>query len=132
MKRLSRICYASSDPCNLKVVKEKERNLKLNEKVSIVFSPVERKITFESCVFKYERININVDDYRLCIEHGLKVPDMVDEDGSYFDHVPLFAGLIVLTDDGKEGNANGGVIKELISCGHLLAKGSLRHYAQTR
>jgi len=67
------------------------------------------------------------DDYRLGIEHGLKVPDMVDEDGSYFDHVPLFAGLIVLTDDGKEGNANGGVIKELISCGHLLAKGSLRH-----
>ncbi|MCZ6511046.1 MAG: isoleucine--tRNA ligase [Alphaproteobacteria bacterium] len=67
------------------------------------------------------------DDYRLGLSHGLPVPDMVDEDGSYFDHVPLFAGMLVLTDDGKDGNANGGVIKALIGAGQLLAKGSLRH-----
>ncbi|MDH3739326.1 MAG: class I tRNA ligase family protein, partial [Alphaproteobacteria bacterium] len=67
------------------------------------------------------------DDYRLGLEHGLPVPDMVDEDGSYFDHVPLFAGMVVLTDEGKDGNANGGVIKALIDAGQLLAKGSLRH-----
>ena len=67
------------------------------------------------------------DDYRLGLEHGLPVPDMVDEDGSYFDHVPLFAGMVVLNDDGKDGNANGGVIKALIGAGQLLAKGSLRH-----
>ncbi|NNE82892.1 MAG: isoleucine--tRNA ligase [Alphaproteobacteria bacterium] len=67
------------------------------------------------------------DDYRLGLAHNLPMPDMVDEDGSYYDHVPLFAGMVVLTDDGKDGNANGGVIKALIGAGQLLAKGSLRH-----
>ncbi|MGI9386655.1 MAG: isoleucine--tRNA ligase [Methyloligellaceae bacterium] len=33
----------------------------------------------------------------------------------------------MLTDEGKDGNANGGVIKALIGAGQLLAKGSLRH-----
>jgi len=67
------------------------------------------------------------DDYRLGLEHNLPMPDMVDEAGCYFDHVPLFAGMAVLTDEGKDGNANGGVIKALIGAGQLLAKGSLRH-----
>ncbi len=67
------------------------------------------------------------DDYRLGLEKGLPMPDMVDETGCYYDHVPLFAGMAVLTDDGKDGNANGGVIKALIGSGQLLAKGSLRH-----
>ena len=67
------------------------------------------------------------DDYRLGLEKGLPMPDMVDESGCYYDHVPLFAGMAVLTDEGKDGNANGGVIKALIGSGQLLAKGSLRH-----
>ena len=49
------------------MVKNAERKLNLDEKVSVVFSPVEKKITFESSVFKYERTKINLDDYKLCV-----------------------------------------------------------------
>ena len=41
--------------------------------------------------------------------------------------VPLFAGKRILTPEGKDGDANGAVIKELIDAGELLAKGTLRH-----
>ena len=41
--------------------------------------------------------------------------------------VPLFAGKRILTPEGKDGDANGAVIKELIERGKLLAKGTLRH-----
>src|SRR3546814_7132421 len=47
------------------------------------------------------------DDFYLGQEHGLPVPDMVDPDGRYYEHVPLFAGMAVLTADGEEGEANG-------------------------
>ena len=49
------------------------------------------------------------------------------EDGSYRANVPLFAGKRILTPEGKDGDANGAVIKELIAAGRLLAKGTLRH-----
>ncbi|MGO8712461.1 MAG: isoleucine--tRNA ligase [Rhizomicrobium sp.] len=52
---------------------------------------------------------------------------VVQEDGSFAPNVPLFAGKRILTPDGKDGDANGAVIKELIAAGKLLAKGSLRH-----
>ena len=42
-------------------------------------------------------------------------------------NVPLFAGKRILTPEGKDGDANGAVIKELIGRGALLAKGTLRH-----
>ena len=42
-------------------------------------------------------------------------------------NVPLFAGKRILTPEGKDGDANGAVIKELIAAGKLLAKGTLRH-----
>ena len=42
-------------------------------------------------------------------------------------HVPVFAGKRILTPEGKDGDANGAVIKELIAHGKLLAKGTLRH-----
>ena len=48
-------------------------------------------------------------------------------DGSYAPHVPHFAGKRILTPEGKDGDANGAVIKALIDHGKLLAKGSLRH-----
>ena len=67
------------------------------------------------------------DDYYLCLDNAIPVPDMVDENGQYYDHVPIFGGMQVINQDGKFGNANGGVIKELSKVGHLLAKGSLRH-----
>ncbi len=53
--------------------------------------------------------------------------NMVAADGSYTDKVPLFAGKKILTPDGKDGDANGAVIKELIAAGNLLAKGTIRH-----
>ena len=67
------------------------------------------------------------EDWVLGMDHGIEVPHTVGEDGSYFDHVPLFAGARVLTDDGKDGDANGRLIKALIESGCLIAKGSLRH-----
>jgi isoleucyl-tRNA synthetase len=53
--------------------------------------------------------------------------NIVLPDGSFAAHVPGLAGRKILTDAGKEGDANGAVIKELIARGKLLAKGSLRH-----
>ncbi len=67
------------------------------------------------------------DDWELGVKHGVEVPQTVDEDGSYFAHVPLFAGKRVYQPDGKPGDANGAVIKALIDAGMLLAKGSLLH-----
>lgn len=58
---------------------------------------------------------------------GDVVPHTVDADGSFYAHVPLFAGKRILTREGKDGDANGAVIKELIDAGKLLAKGSFTH-----
>jgi isoleucyl-tRNA synthetase len=55
------------------------------------------------------------------------IPRTVDEEGKFYDSVPIFAGKRILTPEGKDGDANGAVIKELIAAGALLAKGSLRH-----
>ncbi len=52
---------------------------------------------------------------------------LVEPDGSYGPNVPYFAGKKILTPDGKDGDANGAVIKALIEKGKLLAKGTLRH-----
>ncbi|WP_339445067.1 GTPase, partial [Pseudomonas hunanensis] len=49
---------------------------------------------------------------------------MVDEDGRYYPHVPLFAGLAVLETEGKKtgkfGPANGAVMEKLIEAGRKL------------
>jgi isoleucyl-tRNA synthetase len=74
------------------------------------------------------------DDFELLVgadrDYPAKNPDafsLVLPDGSYAPHVPGFAGKRILTPEGKDGDANGAVIKELIAHGKLLAKGSLRH-----
>jgi len=74
------------------------------------------------------------DDFELMVgadrDYPAKNPDafsLVLPDGSYADHVPGFAGKRILTPEGKDGDANGAVIKELIAHGKLLAKGTLRH-----
>jgi len=67
------------------------------------------------------------EDFDLGKKFGLEVPRTVDEEGKFYDTVPLFAGKRILTPEGKDGDANGAVIKELIAAGKLLAKGSLRH-----
>ncbi|MCZ6764859.1 MAG: isoleucine--tRNA ligase, partial [Alphaproteobacteria bacterium] len=67
------------------------------------------------------------DDFRLGLANGIEVPATVGEDGSFYDHVPIFAGKFVLDENGKPGDANGAVIKALIDAGALAAKGSLVH-----
>jgi isoleucyl-tRNA synthetase len=67
------------------------------------------------------------DDFNLGREHGLEIPFLVAEDGSFLPNVPIFAGKKILTPEGKDGDANGAVIRELIQAGALLAKGNLRH-----
>jgi len=72
------------------------------------------------------------DDYQVWLAHGHReIPETVDEDGAYFDHVPMFGGLKVLETEGKKsgrfGPANEAVIKALIQAGTLLARGRLEH-----
>ncbi|HEX6958608.1 MAG TPA: isoleucine--tRNA ligase [Ferrovibrio sp.] len=67
------------------------------------------------------------DDYNLGIANGIEVPHTVDEDGSYFPHVPLFAGKRVLDDAGKDADANKAVIAALAEAGVLFGRGRLRH-----
>jgi len=68
------------------------------------------------------------DDYFLWLDHGNKdVPHTVGEDGVYFDHVPMFAGKVVVDQKGRFGNANPSVIEELVNVGALMARGQLEH-----
>ncbi len=72
------------------------------------------------------------DDFEVWRAHGHhEVPDTVDPDGAYYDHVPLFAGLKVLETEGKKigkfGPANGAVMERLIEAGTLLARGRIEH-----
>jgi isoleucyl-tRNA synthetase len=67
------------------------------------------------------------EDFELGQRHRLEIPRTVDVDGSFYADLPLFGGKRILTPEGKDGEANGAVIKELIAAGMLLAKGSLRH-----
>jgi isoleucyl-tRNA synthetase len=72
------------------------------------------------------------EDYQVWLSHGHReIPEMVDPDGAYYDHVPLFAGLKVLETEGKKagkfGPANNAVMDRLIEAGALLARGRLEH-----
>jgi len=72
------------------------------------------------------------EDYQVWLASGRRdIPDMVDEDGAYYDHVPLFGGLKVLETEGKKlgkfGPANEAVIGKLVEAGNLLARGRLEH-----
>jgi len=72
------------------------------------------------------------DDYAVWIASGHReIPETVDEDGAYYPHVPLFAGLKVLETEGKKagkfGPANNAVIDKLIEAGNLLARGRVEH-----
>jgi len=69
------------------------------------------------------------DDYMLWVQNfGYKgIPETVNEEGTYYDDVPLFAGCFVLNRQGKDGNANTRVMEELEKAGALLAHGKLTH-----
>ena len=63
----------------------------------------------------------------LGVANGVEVPDTVAEDGSYYPHVPLFAGKKVYTAQGVRGDANRAVSDALDKAGKLLAFGRIRH-----
>jgi len=60
------------------------------------------------------------EDYEVGVEHGLEVPHTVSDNGTFYDHVPLFAGKHVF-------KADKDVIAELQAVDALLAHGKLRH-----
>jgi len=60
------------------------------------------------------------DDFDLGVKYGVEVPQTVDEDGTYFPHVPMFAGQHVY-------KAHEPVCEALIEAGALLARGKLVH-----
>ncbi|MEM7443403.1 MAG: isoleucine--tRNA ligase [Pseudomonadota bacterium] len=67
------------------------------------------------------------DDFDLGRAHGIDVPPVVDEDGRYYKHVPLFAGKATYTEEGKPGDANGAVVEAIEGAGGLLSRSRLRH-----
>jgi len=72
------------------------------------------------------------DDYLIWLKTGHRdIPETVDADGAYYDHVPLFGGLKVLETEGKKvgkfGDANNKVIEALKEAGNLLARGRIEH-----
>lgn len=75
------------------------------------------------------------EDFYLAQEHNVTAPegeqveitDNVTDDGKFRDHVPLFAGMAIIDQDGKFSDGNFAPIKALNDAGKLLAKGSVRH-----
>ena len=67
------------------------------------------------------------DDFHIGVKHGLKIPSNVLEDGRFREDLPLFGGLEIFTENGKEGRANGAVIDKLRDCGTLAGRSYLTH-----
>jgi len=68
------------------------------------------------------------DDYELIRKVGsIEIPFTVEDDGRYNAEVPLFAGVQVMTEDGKNWPANIEVLKALQAAGRLFGKGKLTH-----
>ncbi len=70
------------------------------------------------------------DDYHVWMASGLSskdIPDTVGPEGEFLAHVPLFAGLKILKDDGKDGPANVAVIEKLKEVGALFASARFQH-----
>jgi isoleucyl-tRNA synthetase len=67
------------------------------------------------------------DDWELGVQHGIAIPETVGLDGVFGEQVPLFAGRRVLTEDGKDGDANAAVIEALEQVDALLGRGTLVH-----
>jgi isoleucyl-tRNA synthetase len=55
------------------------------------------------------------------------IPFTVDEDGRFTSEAPGFVGKQVITERGKEGNANAAVINALSTAHALIARGKLTH-----
>ena len=76
-----------------------------------------------------------LDDYDTFLKHRdtfaacgtPEVPHTVDGSSAYFANVPVFSGLRVYDDSGKDGGANDAVAKALAGAGALVARGRLKH-----
>ena len=67
------------------------------------------------------------DDYLVGLKHGLPMTHNVLEDGSFRADLPLFAGVRIFDDKGREADANPRVIEALTEAGALVARGRLTH-----
>ncbi|OKL42461.1 isoleucine--tRNA ligase [Pseudovibrio exalbescens] len=75
------------------------------------------------------------DDFQMFLENRAtfakagteQVPLTVQEDGSYYPHVPLFEGHYILNRKGGEGTTNKAVIDKLLEVGALIARGKVKH-----
>ncbi len=61
-----------------------------------------------------------LDDFLVCKAHGINVPKTVNEDGIYYDEVPVFAGLHIFKAEEK-------ILKELKLASALLAESKIKH-----
>jgi len=60
------------------------------------------------------------DDFNLCLKHGIKSLDTIDDDGRYTKHIKKFEGIHIFKADDI-------VIENLKKCKKLLANGKLTH-----
>lgn len=67
------------------------------------------------------------DDFFLGKENGVSPENTIMDDGTYAPQVGLFAGAAVYTEEGKDGPANGLIIKTLHGQELLMGKSSMRH-----
>ncbi len=72
------------------------------------------------------------EDYDLWRKYGYtEIPELIDEKGCYYDHVPLFSGEKILITEGKksgkDASANRAVIAELLRSDRLLSRAIFEH-----
>lgn len=82
--------------------------------------PGDHVTTDQGTGFVHTAPSHGVDDFWLGQMHGLEVPDMISEDGHYYDHVPVFAGLHVF-------KANEVIMDHLRQAGRLVFQGTITH-----
>ena len=60
------------------------------------------------------------DDFNLCLKHGLKAPDTINDAGIYSEAIPFFSGMHIFKADPV-------IIDKLLEFKSLLGKGKLQH-----
>jgi len=60
------------------------------------------------------------DDFNLCLKHGIKAPDTMNDAGIYTNEIPFFSGMHILKADST-------IIDKLSECKNLLGSGKLQH-----
>lgn len=87
---------------------------------SVPFLPGEHVTTEDGTGLVHTAPGHGLQDFEVGQKYGLEIPATVAEDGRYYDHVPLFAGLHVF-------KANAKVIEAIQSANHLLHATKLVH-----